>query len=309
MPLNEELIKKAETLGVKFDADETDNDALKALIEAKEAEKDSKKEKDPEYLESELKKTISKRDELKREKRRLKESLDALEADLVEAKKGKADPEELKTLRDELKELKTFKQEMDDKAEEEELKTKTEKERLEVGFNKELGKLKEQLTEIQSESQRALDKREEELEKLKQTNSSLQRKSLNSEIIEAAVASNALKPKQIVLLTRSEFTWDEHENSFIYLKKDKKGKIIDELTVSEFIGEYLSDEDNENLVRGSVKKGFNSDKKVTEKSSSKDSDLTITEEIKKEADDRGFTPEIWVKIKQKQINKLNREEK
>ena len=310
MELNEELVKKAKELEVKYDSEKATDDTLTTLIADKEEENKKKEEgKDPDYWKSEAEKAIKKRDEAKKDKRKLKEQLDTLESALSDAKKGAADPEEIQTLRDELKDLKVFKQEMDDKAEEEDLKTKTEKERLEVGFNKELKSLKDQLDEIQTESKRALDKRKDELEKLKQTNVVLQRNSLKSEIIEAAVGKEALKPSQIVRLTISDFEWDDHEQKFIHFKKDKKGKIIDELSVSEFIDEYLSDEDNENLVRGSVKKGFSSDKKATDKSGSKDTDLTITDQIKKEAEDRGFEPDVWVKIKQKQNKKLNREEK
>jgi len=303
MLTKEELIAKAKALGITHDED-IEEDDLNTLIE----EKENPKSKDPAYLEAELQKVIRKRDEAKADKRKLKEKLDALEKDLKEARENAADPEEIKKVKDELKELKNFKKEMDDKAEEEELKNKTEKERLEVSFNKELKNFKAQLEELKVERDKVLEDREEELKKAKALNESLRRYTLESDILKYAAKNDALKPEQIVKLTRNEFTWDDKEETFIYLKKDKKGKLIDELTVGEFISEYLSDEENENLVRGSVKSGFKTEKKKDGKSSNNNS-LDITDQIKKEAESRDLDPEVWAKIKSKQDEKLGRNKK
>ena len=306
MPLNEELVEKAKELEITYE-DDIDDDKLTALI--REEEEEIKMNRDPEYLESELQKAIKRRDDAKREKRLLKEKLDAATEDLKKAKENASDPEEVKKLKDDLKELKAFKKEMDEKNEAEELKNKTEKERLEVGFNKELRKFKEQLAELQSENTKIIENRDVEIAKMKKTSEALRRHSLDAEIIKHAVKNDALKPEQIVRLTRSEFEWDDQEEDFIYLKKDKKGKVIDELSVAEFISEYLSDEENENLIRGDVKKGFKTEKKTGEKTPTKDSDLKIDDQIKKEAESRDLPPEVWAKIKAKQDAKLSRNKK
>ena len=75
---------KAKELGIEI-TDEMTDDEIKALVEAKEEELKNKN-KDPEYLENELKKVIAQRDAAKKERRALQNKIKEFVEDRISSK-------------------------------------------------------------------------------------------------------------------------------------------------------------------------------------------------------------------------------
>lgn len=239
-----ELEEKAKALGIEFDEKTTD-DNLTSLITEKEKNKEPD---DVEYWKTEAKKAFQTRDEIKAERRKLQSKLTELEAKLKDA----PDPASIKALKEELSQLKAFKEDFDKKAEEEEMKKKTELERMEINFKKQLDSLSSELDRLKSERDTEKKQFEETLNKEKAEKQRLRLTKLESDIVKYSVKYKALKPEQIVKLVKDDFTYDEELDKFVYLVKDEKGKLQDELSVEDRVKRFLSDPDNENLIASSA---------------------------------------------------------
>jgi len=242
-----ELESKAKTLGIEFKEDINDDD-LTLLITEKEK---TKEPDDVEYWRTEAKKAFQTRDEIKAERRKLQSKLTELEAKLKDA----PDAESIKALKTELSQLKEFKTEFDKKAEEEELKKKTELERMEISFKKQLDSLSSELDRLKNERESEKKKYEEEINREKTEKQSLRVNRLESEIVKFAVKYKALKPEQIVKLLKDDFNYDDQLNKFVFPVKDDKGKLVDELSIEDRVKKFLSDPDNENLIASSANTG------------------------------------------------------
>ena len=238
-----EIENKAKTLGIEFDEKTTDEDLTKLIIEKEKSEPD-----DVEYWKAEAKKAFQTRDEVKAEKRKLQAKLTELEAKIKDA----PDPASIKALKEELSKLKSFKEEFDKKVEEEELKKKSEIERMEITFKKQLESLSSELERLRQERESEKKHFEETLNREKAEKHRLRLNRLESEIIKHSVKYKALKPEQIVKLIKDDFTYDEELDKFVFLVKDEKGKLLDELSVEDRVKKFLSDPENENLVASSA---------------------------------------------------------
>lgn len=239
-----ELESKANTLGIEFDENVNDDD-LTLLITEKEKVKEPD---DVEYWRTEAKKAFQTRDEIKAERRKLQSKLTELEAKLKDA----PDAESIKALKTELVQLKKFKTEFDKKTEEEELKKKTELERMEISFKKQLDSLSSELDRLKNERETEKKKFNEEINKERAEKQSLRVNRLESEIVKFAVKYKALKPEQIVKLLKDDFNYDDQLNKFVFPVKDDKGKLTDELSIEDRVKMFLSDPDNENLIASSA---------------------------------------------------------
>lgn len=244
----EALEKKAKELGIEFN-EETSTEDLEKLILAKEKEvaKDNK-EDDIEHLKVELKKVIKQRDDAKSDKRKLQSQLNDLETKISDL----PDKTTLDSLRTEYEELKSFKTEVEKQKEEEELKNKTELERAQVQFNKQLEDLKAQLTSEVETHKAQIQEKDEALNQHKGLLSQLREASLEKDLLSAAAKNKAYNPEQIVRLTKSDFEYDDKLDTWIHLVRDEKGKIVDELKPRDYIKNFLEKEDNANLVSASV---------------------------------------------------------
>jgi len=239
------LKDKAKKLGIEFDDDIEDAD-LQKLIDVK--EKEIEEENDVEFHKAEAKKAYAKRDEERKDKKKLQTKLADLEKAMAEAPNA----DEFKTLKEKFAAIEADETKKKEETEKAELAKKTETELLEIRFKKELDNLKNQMEGIETAKKDALAERDKVNEELKGNIESLKRDKMQGEILKSAVKHKALRPDQIVRLTKDDFVFDNTLEKFVYHKKDAKNKIVDELTIDERIKEFLDDEENDNLVESPV---------------------------------------------------------
>ena len=269
--------ERAKELGIDF-TDETSEEELKTLISEKEKELEGS---DIEYLKKELdkyrneaKKAFEKRDQFKQDRDKLSTKI----KDMEDSMKKMVSSDEKTQLEEELKELKKFKNEYDAKKEEEELKNKTEVERLELqiekkekDFSNQVTSLREQLDNILNESKKKEQKTAEEIKRLRTH-------TLKADIMEVAAKKNAFSPMQIFKLTKDDFTYDEDLDKYTWQKRGSGGKLEDEKTVEEYISDFLSNSENENLIKSDANtKSFNTN--VDKNTKTKDRDLKTSKEF------------------------------
>lgn len=256
MAFKEELVAKAKELEINVE-DFSDEKELEKAITEKEKVKDTESD-DPEVLKKELKKykeeakkAFEARDAAKTERRKLQEKMSELEKKI----EASVDPEKISLLEKELKELKDFKKNIDEKTEEEELKNKSEVEKMKIRFDKEFEKLKRDMEDSISTTKKQVEEKDKELKKKDAEVESLRKHRLRSEIMEAATKHKAYNPAQVARLLMDEFTYDSDLNQFFFHVRDTKGKITDEMEVAQRVEKFLSDPDNENLVLSEAKGG------------------------------------------------------
>jgi len=298
MKTKEELIARAKELKIDFEAEIEDSELDKLIITKEQEIEEKKKSNDVEYLREELEKAKKRRDTATSERRTLETKLKDLEKKLGTA----PDPDKVKAIEDELKILKEFKTEIDKAKDEEDLKNKSELERAEVNFNK-------QLEEVRAEMKRQIDsvktdaeKKTTELEQTKTMINRLRGNRLESEIMNAAIKLDAINPTQIVRLIKDEFEYDTNLDKFVNLVKDSKGTIKDEKSVDEMIKDFLEDPLNNNLVksRANVGTGHRDTDSTSTSTSVKDNDGKYDakdEDLIKEADLKGLSVEELIKTK------------
>lgn len=294
----EELEAKAKELGISFN-DETSDDDLEGLIKAEEEKIDNKKKKDPDYLAEELSRVINQRDNLKDDKRTLKNQIDKLK----ENQKNSVSNDEFNELKKELKELKKFKNDVDaekQRLEEEKMdevdkltmrleKSEKEKKDLRSTIENEFSsKFQKQLDDIKT----TLDTKDAQLEALRTTG-------LESEIIKAASKYKAIEPAHIHRMLKNEFEFDSDVNKFTHFVRDKKGKIIDEKSVEDYVKEFLGAEENDYLVSSEA----NRDSMHTKEPHTRKTQTDIEgynpndPEIQEQAEKESMSVEDYIKIK------------
>lgn len=304
--MKEELIKKAKDLGL--DAEKFGDDEGKLETAIKEKEEENKRNSDPEYLRSEAKKAFDARDKAKADARKLSEKVQKLEEQLSKSPKQ----EDYEKITQELNELREKQTELDKIKEEEELKSKTETEKLEISFKKQMDRLKADMDSELKKSQKALDEYREALKTKEGEVDSHRQYRLKAEIIEVATKLKAYSPSQIYKLLRDEFQYDKDLDKFVNYVKDGKGKLTDEKSVEEVVKEFLSDPDNDNLVEADVRGGSGhreedgkSTQKKKEETNRNESDeekdirrkYSVTDpKLKEQADERGMKVEDWIDI-------------
>ena len=199
-----------------------------------------------------------------RDRDKAKEKMKSLEEQLSELKKkiSSVPPEdELNKMKEDLTALREYREEMEKKKQEAELKDKSESERLKIQldsmqneYQTKLKDLEETLQNTQSEFERKIQEREEKLNKLST-------KVLEGRIMKVAIEEKAYSPEQIVLMTKHLFRKND-DGEFYAI--NNKGK---EVTVEEFIAEFLKDERNSNLVAVEMPVGGDDKFKKTHKKS------------------------------------------
>jgi len=304
----DKLLEQAKALGLEV-KDGATEDEVKTLITDKEAanaelEKKKDKEADPEYLKSELKKVIDQRDTAKKDRRSLQTKIDVLEKAIEDAPNSG----EFKELKDSLTELKEYKETIETEKEEKELAQKTELERTQITFQKELDKLR---TDFESEKvgfQKLTDdekakgtEKDKEIEVLRKV-------SLENEILGYASEGKAIRPRQIVGLLKDQFEFVPTLGKFIHSIYDSKGKLTDTMEVAEMVESFLKDPNNDNLVESSANTQGMDTKKTTD---TKHIDLKDLKgynpkdpKLIKEAGEKGLTVEELIVLKQKRDEKL-----
>jgi hypothetical protein len=298
--MSEELKAKAKELGIEFDETTSDDD-LKSAIDEREKEP----EDDPEYYKAELKKVIAQRDREKSEKRKLQNKLGELETKMTNF----PDAEDYEKTKKAYNDLLEFKKEIEKQKEEEELKNKTELERAEVLHKKQLKEMEERFNQQMEKFQKSIEEKDsilQEKDKKLQVNRKI---SLEKDILEFAAKYEAYSPQQIVRLLSPDFTYDDQLEKWVMLKKDNKGKIIDELEIHDHVKSFLTDEANSNLVRanvnsdGSGQRPNPSPKRLPSGSKKYDAN---DDKIKGEAELRGLSVEDYIGILEIRDSKLEK---
>lgn len=253
----EELKAKAKELEIEIDDDDNvDEDDLKEKIEDKEKEiADAKKkeelENDAEYLRGELKKVIGQRDTAKKDRNALKGKIKKLESQMSDL----PDPDDVKGLKEELDNLREFKESIEKEKEEKELEKKSELEKQQVRHEKELAKVQSDYEAKMKEFTEKMEEFQKELEKSRSETEKFRISKLESEIVNEAANKDAFYPQQVYLLIKDKFQWDDDLGKFIMPVRDEKGKLQDEKDVKTAVDEFLSDPNNENLVKSNVNRG------------------------------------------------------
>ena len=316
MATREELVVKAEELDISVTEDMKDEDIQTKITEIEDkkvldATDDPEKLKERiKFLEKESKVSFDKRDRALKDKRTLQSKLKSLE-DKIDTS---IDPEEVKKLKTAVKDLKEFKKTKDLEDEEKDLKNKTDLEIEKVRSEKKEKALQVTIDEISERLKTVETESSEETEKSKKTIKRLRQSRLGSEIIKEAAKLNAWSPDQVVRLLKDDFEFDEDLGRHVVHTRDTKGKIVDELEVTEYVTSFLKASENENLIKSkAATDGFNSDKqtkaldtKATQTSSkkydSKDPDLI------KKADRESMTVDRYIKtlvLRDKRMEEIN----
>lgn len=249
-----ELEAKAKALGINFD-DDTSDEELKSLIDDAES-----KNSDPEYLKSEMQNAIKSRDRAKADKRALKEELDRTKEEIKNLKdqmKGLADGDTLDELKEQLEELKEYKKEQEEakrKADEDKMSAEERHEarikRLEEQADKREQKA---ISDTSKEFQAKLDEALGKISGQEKTISSLRGSKLEGDIIKASNKYGAIKPSDIYRMVKDDFEFDVDEGRFYHYTRDKNGAIKDEKDVDEYVKDFLSNDDNDYLVKADVR--------------------------------------------------------
>ena len=161
---------------------------------------------------------------------------------------------EVKELKNELKELQEFKKEIDEKNEEEEMKKLDEKEKIKIRFNKQISELQKEIDKIKNSKKEVESKIEENNRAAQARIERLRLKTLRADIIEEASKFEVFNPSQIFRIVKDDFEYDKDMDEFVHIVRDRKGKIIDEISVDAYIKEFLEDEANENLLKSKANK-------------------------------------------------------
>ena len=262
-----ELNEKAKSLGVEINDDMSDDDVSKGIKEAEKKAADDEKKNSVDYWKSEFDKAKDKRDDLRKSNRKLKEKMEELAQQVADA----PSQEEFKKIRDQFKELKEFRTQIEKEREEEDLKQKSELERSQISFQKEMDKFKTEFDEEKNKFNSLLKEKDDKLlEEAKKTENANKR-ALKGSIIEAAAKHDAVNPNQVFKILKDDFEYDADLDKYVYFDKDEKGKLKDELSVDEYVGKYMTDEDNSNLVKSKVNTdGLHTDTNSTDKTKHSD---------------------------------------
>ena len=319
MTITPELIEKAKAAGINHE-DFKDYDSLNKAIDDKAKKKDDDLEDIKDLnaakeavrkFKEEAKKAFESRDEAKKKIRALNAEIE----DVKEQMQDAPNKTEYNDLKKKLEELAVFKTEYDKKTEEDELKNKTEAEKLKIRFEKEFERLKKDMEDATNQSKQAIATKEKELQDREKDIETLRRHRLKSEIMENASKLKAYNPAQVARLLIDEFTYDKGLDSFYFYKKDSKGKITSELDIEERVKEFLSDPENDNLVESKVKSGIAHRQSDTTTKSIVADTTTAEGEIKydpndpkiiADADFKGLSVEDYIRILRLRDKKLSK---
>lgn len=206
---------------------------------------------EPLYPKSELDKAVARRQAALKRAKTAEEKAKAL-ADKL---KQLPDPDEHEALKSQFTELKEQLRELKDRQAEEDLKKiEDEKERervkLEQEFKKERAKYQAELEKMNSQ----LDSFQAEKARHEEILNKFRLSTLETEIMSIA-APKAYNPRQIVKLIGEEFSFDTEDDRWYKNVYDNKGKLVEVLTVEEYVNGFLADKDNENLLKADIKRG------------------------------------------------------
>lgn len=210
-----------------------------------------KKEDEPKYTKADIEKAAARRQAALARARKAEEKAKALEDQLNEM----PDVDEFKSLNQNYRELQQQLKELKEKQADQELQAiEDERERAKAKMEREFKKEREALAKQMEELTNQVESFQAEKAEHQQTLNKFRRSSLENEIISIA-APQAYNPRQIVKLIVEEFEFDAQDDKWYKNIYDAKGKISAVLSVEEYVKSFLSDKDNENLLKAPVKRG------------------------------------------------------
>lgn len=205
---------------------------------------------------------------------------------------------ENKTLRDQIKAF-------EEEKEQQKLKGKDETAKELYKANKKIDELEAEISQLKSQLSEKDGKILEFSSQYQQQVVKFREGNLKLEIREAAKKYNAMNENQIVSLTKDDFIFDEDLDRWVVPILNKKGEMVDGRDVDDYIKEFMSKPENDNLVRSGKKggsgeppaSGDTAPKSNTDKNKSSSGKVTITDKDRKEAAMNDMDPEEWVALK------------
>lgn len=253
---------------------------------------------------------------LKAELEKYKKDVMTLRKKVKSSEPAKPDNSELLKKDEELAALAARLKQLEDEKETASLKNKDEKDRELFSANKRIRELEASIEKINKELADRDAKLGDTDSKYSRQLSALRQNSLESEILIVSEQLNALRPSQIVGLTKGSFIWDDDLDRWIHPIRNKKGEIIDGEDVKEYLTKYLGSEENDNLIRAGVKSGTgeppsSSSASVSKEPASKPASgkIVIDKVIEREAMMRDLKPEVWAELKQIRKDMLEKKKK
>lgn len=240
---------------------------------------------------------------LKKEKLELKRKNKEL-SELMSSNKN--DTAEMRELKNQLNELLEYKRQSEEDAEKRLLDgKKNDWERIEYQLNKKITELQNMVDSLKtqlSEKEALLTEKESTFKK---EASKARELNLKSRLRTAAVNAKAYSPEQVIALIISDFIYDEENDDYIYPIYNNKGKLVDEKTPEEYVKEFLTRPENDNLIKADIHGGSgssnnsddqsNNNKEIIESGKDK-TKIKITDQIKREAKLVDMTPEVYIEM-------------
>ena len=211
---------------------------------------------------------IRDRDKAKKRMKELEEKL----AEYESVVKSVPPKDKIEEMREELNELRKFREEIKKKQQEAELKDKSESERLKIQLQSITEEYQNKVKELEEELNRTKQSFEQEIQQREQVLNKLYEQVLEGRIRKIAIEEKAYSPEQIVLMTKHFFKRGEDGD---YYAINKKGK---EVTVEEFVAEFLRDPANANLVAVNLppNKGGEHKRTPSKKGGDDDDDIDVS---------------------------------
>jgi len=258
---NKELADKVVEFKVDISGLDSEDDIQAAVTKL-----DDDLKKDPDKLQEKLefqvtesKKAYDARDKAKKDTRTLKTKLDSQEEELADLKKKLEGSPSV----DEYKQLKKDMDAIQAEREEKELSKLDEVEKQKVRFQKKMDDFESKFDQTTNSFTQQMEEKDKELAASKKQVASLRTVRLGAEISKAAAKLNAYNPEQIEKLLVGDFVYDDKLDTYSFLERDGKGKIVDEKTIAERVKDFLDDPINDNLVRSGAKAGIGANDKGT----------------------------------------------
>ncbi len=209
------------------------------------------KKEEPTFTKADIDKAAARRQAALKRARKAEDDLKAYKVKV----KDMPDPDEFDSLRGDYDKLQEQMKDLREKQDDEDLKKiEDEKERARVKMEREFDKERAKLSKQMEDMNKQIDSFSSEKQKHQEVLDKWRRSSLENDIISSA-ATKAYNPGQIVKLIGEDFEYDEQDDRWYKHVYDVKGKLTNVLSVKEYVETFLSDKDNENLLKADIKRG------------------------------------------------------
>jgi chromosome segregation ATPase len=229
----------------------TDEEIAAEKLEAEKLAEEKKLAAEKTYSAAEFDKTVERRQAALKKARTAEEKAKDLEAKIATL----PDEDEFNTLKDNYADMQKTLKELEDKHKIAELdKIEDEKERERAKLTQEFKKERDMFDAELDKLRTKITQHNEENERQAEVSKRYRRQALEGAVANAA-AAKAFNPQQIVRLLVDDFKYDETDDRWYKEIYDNAGKLKELLAVDEFVGAFLNDPINENLLKANVRGG------------------------------------------------------